>query len=524
MRLLQQPFLRQLRHLIAHRSRAQPRALPTLQTRNRPRAHGFTRLDIALNNGRQNSSLPRRDPLRIRHSSLHINSTPAVKRASREPQIRVPHPSNPVAPSLKHKSGWPIQIRVAHPSQPYREGWVIRASEPHSSPRLRNLQHILALRRDLLRLLRDLLRNLIKTLRQLRLRPRQRHRQALISALANLRIKLHAPQKLQPKLSRSPLRPTRAKHVDHLAIRQRHLRHILHQANHLHLHLMKHLQRLPRILQRDTRPSRNHNRPSQRHRLHQRDHHIARPRRQIHNQKIQLPPLHLLQKLPNNLVQHRSAHHHRLIARRDQPHRNELHPMRQNRLNPVLAHNIRLPRNPHHHRHIRPIDIRIDQPDPIPQLPQRHRQIHRNGRLANPTLTTPNRHHMRHSRQRLRPLRRAGSGPRRSCSHMSHRVLLGESAFFPNRFRINSLISISFTQSKDLSFRPKAALSPPQWRNLLLYLTQPCHSAGATHPSNMPTRPQRRPYLLLPLRLSPPHLPPPPCIFKPSPLMLGLRP
>src|SRR6266566_281197 len=78
MRLLQQPLLRQLRHLIAHRSRAQPRALTALQPRNRPRTHRLARLDIAFNNGRQNSSLPRRDPLRIRHSSLLLNSTPAI--------------------------------------------------------------------------------------------------------------------------------------------------------------------------------------------------------------------------------------------------------------------------------------------------------------------------------------------------------------------------------------------------------------------------------------------------------------
>src|ERR1700743_2643972 len=85
--------------------------------------------------------------------------------------------------------------------------------------------------------------------------------------------------------------------------------------------------------------------------------------------------------------------------------------MRQNRLNPVLAHNIRLPRNPHHHRHIRAIDIRIDQPNPVPQLPQR------NPHIPHTPLTPPNRHHIRHAGQRLRPLRC-------SCSHMSHNILL----------------------------------------------------------------------------------------------------
>ncbi len=70
MRLLQQPLIRQLRHLIANRRRTQSQALTMLQPRNRPRTHRLAGLDIALDNGRQNSPLPRRYPLRIRHSSL----------------------------------------------------------------------------------------------------------------------------------------------------------------------------------------------------------------------------------------------------------------------------------------------------------------------------------------------------------------------------------------------------------------------------------------------------------------------
>src|ERR1700733_11334573 len=80
MRLLQEPPLGQLGHLISHCSRTKPHAFSVLQPRNRPRTHRFSGLDIALNDGRQNSSLPRRHPLRIRHPFLRpLNSTPAVK-------------------------------------------------------------------------------------------------------------------------------------------------------------------------------------------------------------------------------------------------------------------------------------------------------------------------------------------------------------------------------------------------------------------------------------------------------------
>ena len=81
---------------------------------------------------------------------------------------------------------------------------------------------------------------------------------------------------------------------------------------------------------------------------------------------------------------------------------------------------------------------------------------------------------MRHSRQRLRPLRR-------SCSHMSHK-----SSSFDN-------------------------------------CTLKAHNSKLIAPSHMPTCAQRSAHLFLPLRLSSPHLAPSPCIFVPSPLMLRLR-
>jgi hypothetical protein len=67
MRLFQQSLVRKLRHLIANRSRAHPSTM--LEPRNRPRPNRLTRLDIALNNGHEDGSLPRRYMLRVRHPS-----------------------------------------------------------------------------------------------------------------------------------------------------------------------------------------------------------------------------------------------------------------------------------------------------------------------------------------------------------------------------------------------------------------------------------------------------------------------
>ena len=85
MRLLQQSLVGQLRHLIAHRRRTQPRRPmsarphPRNRPRNRPRAHRLAGLDVALHDGRQDRPLPRRYPLRLRHRALpHPQFIPSV--------------------------------------------------------------------------------------------------------------------------------------------------------------------------------------------------------------------------------------------------------------------------------------------------------------------------------------------------------------------------------------------------------------------------------------------------------------
>jgi hypothetical protein len=84
---------------------------------------------------------------------------------------------------------------------------------------------------------------------RLALRSGQRHRQPAVAALADGRIQLDRAQKRHVELLGRALRAAARKDVDLLvAVRAGEVAHVLHNAQHLHVHLRKHLQSLARVL------------------------------------------------------------------------------------------------------------------------------------------------------------------------------------------------------------------------------------------------------------------------------------
>ena len=77
--------------------------------------------------------------------------------------------------------------------------------------------------------------------------------------------------------------------------------------------------------------------PVSAHGLDQAELHVAGARRQVDDQVIQLAPHHAAQKLLHDAVQHRPAPDHRLVARRQQPHRDQLQAVRFDRHDLPLA-------------------------------------------------------------------------------------------------------------------------------------------------------------------------------------------
>ena len=180
--------------------------------------------------------------------------------------------------------------------------------------------------------------------------------------------------------------------------------HVLDHAGDIHLHLPEHLNRLARVLQRNIRWRRDHHRPRQRHRLYQRQCDVPCPGRQVDHHVVELSPFNEAKELANDLVQHRPAPDHRLVARIEEPNGNHFQPKGFDRLNAVLAHHARLRVRAQHQRYVRPIHVGIKQSDLVSHLGQRHRQVHRQRGLADASLARPHRNNGVDSRQRLRPL------------------------------------------------------------------------------------------------------------------------
>ena len=124
------------------------------------------------------------------------------------------------------------------------------------------------------------------------------------------------------------------------------------------------------------------------------------------SRKSKLAPLHLLQKLANDLVQHRAAHDQRLIAGGNESDRNKFDPMGHQGLDLVVLEHPRLLADAHHERNVGSIDVRVDETDAKAHLDQCRGQIDSERGLAHSTFTRTDSDDVRHTWQSLRPWRR----------------------------------------------------------------------------------------------------------------------
>ena len=130
----------------------------------------------------------------------------------------------------------------------------------------------------------------------------------------------------------------------------------------------------------------DHDGAGQRHGLHQRDHDIARARRQIDDEVVELSPLHLAEKLLDDGMQHRPAPHQRLVARTEKSDRHHLQPVTLRRQNAIFADDARRHRRAQHQGNVGPIHVGIEQPDLVAHARQRDGQVHRQSGFADAAL------------------------------------------------------------------------------------------------------------------------------------------
>ena len=145
------------------------------------------------------------------------------------------------------------------------------------------------------------------------------------------------------------------------------------------------------------------------HGLHQGELRITGSRRQIDEQIIELAPIHIPQELLQDLHNDRSAPDGWRVAFDHEAKRDDLHSMRLEGNDFLVAH-LGLLGHAQHPRDVGAIDVSVHDPHRKPLLRQRDGEVGGDGRLAHASLSTRNRHDVAEV-GKLDGLRRSRHGP-----------------------------------------------------------------------------------------------------------------
>src|SRR5688572_28338590 len=150
--------------------------------------------------------------------------------------------------------------------------------------------------------------------------------------------------------------------VPRVAARADEVRHVLDQAEHRHVELVEHGDRLDRVVERHLLRRADDDRARERHLLDQRELHVARAGRQVDHQVVELAPGDVAGEVLDDAVEHRPAPDHRRPGLDEEAHGHELDAVgEQGQDLAVLL--VRRLAHAHHERHVRAVDVGVDQPD-----------------------------------------------------------------------------------------------------------------------------------------------------------------
>ena len=178
-------------------------------------------------------------------------------------------------------------------------------------------------------------------------------------------------------------------------------RHVFHDAQNRHPHLLEHLDALLGIEQRNILRRGHHHGAGHGHALRQRELDVAGAGRHVHDQVVQLAPVGLAQQLLQRLGGHGATPDHGLVLRHQETDRHHLHAVVLQRLHGLTVCALGPAVNAHHHRHAGAIDVGIEQAHAGPFGGQGQRQVDRGGALAHATLARGHRHNVFHLGQQL---------------------------------------------------------------------------------------------------------------------------
>ena len=114
------------------------------------------------------------------------------------------------------------------------------------------------------------------------------------------------------------------------------------------------------------------------------------PGRQVDKQIVRLVPVNVREELLQGLVQHRPAPHDRVVLGREEPDRDDLHAEHLGRHDHV-ADDRRSLVDAEHPRDREPPNVRVEQPDAMPELRQGRGEVHGRRGLAHAALARADR-------------------------------------------------------------------------------------------------------------------------------------
>ena len=183
--------------------------------------------------------------------------------------------------------------------------------------------------------------------------------------------------------------------------------HVLDDADDRDFQLLEHGHAFGHILQGDVLRCRHDDHAGQWDQLRQAQRRVTRARRQVNHQVIEVTPVEILQKLLDSAVDHRSAPDDRLAFIQEKANRDQLDAVAHDRLDRAIATgDLGLFLDAHHQRHVRPVDVGVQQTDACARLRQGHGQVDAGGALADAAFARGDGDHILDPRDewRARPL------------------------------------------------------------------------------------------------------------------------
>ena len=186
--------------------------------------------------------------------------------------------------------------------------------------------------------------------------------------------------------------------------------HVLDEAEGGDVHLPEHVEAFARVDEGDVLGRGDDDGAGQRDPLGERELHVSRPRRQVHQEEVLLAPAHAGQQLVDRLHDHRSPPDGRLIGVHERAQRGHENAVALDGQEAVVGLvDVGLLVDAHHHLLRRAVDVGVDQTDAVAQAHEGHGEVRGDGGLSDASLARGHGHLEAHVAQEAAVAHTSGS-------------------------------------------------------------------------------------------------------------------